>query len=468
MIPSGVLSGYELEVSSGMAAKIVQGVAGIVGVVVFARALGPSGLGAYYLLLAVARLASRPIAGVGVAAKKHAADDRTPSGEVFAVMLAAGGALAAVMSATALLAEGILSSYVSVGDAGLLFVVVIFGFWLWISVDRLVEGEQEVARQMWIDSLRSVVTLALQLVFLLHFGLGVAGLVLGLVVATALTAPLSWIIVRVVPERPSRRTVGMMASYSRHSVPGEVVGLGFDRVDQLLLGAMFGPAAVGLYEVSEKLTTPAEYLGGVAAKTAMPDISAASGVGDGVGGEIEAGLRLSALIALPIFAGSVIVGEQLLVVTYGSEYAAAFPFLVALAFIRVLKSQSGIFFAALKGMGMPDRTFRITSVSLAVNLVVGVLLGWIIGVVGIVAASAVACAVRYVYARQSVAECVDASLLHGWTRVQAGASGLMGAVLVPVVFLASPTGAIEVGAVVAAGGVVYLAALAIYWEFDVS
>ena len=59
------------EVGKGLIAKIVMAVIGFSGTILFARLLGASDFGGYYLLLMIAEFLKKPVDGWSVAAKKR-------------------------------------------------------------------------------------------------------------------------------------------------------------------------------------------------------------------------------------------------------------------------------------------------------------------------------------------------------------------------------------------------------------
>jgi len=62
---------FGLEISRGVLAKFAMAAIGFAGSVVFARVLGPSGYGAFYILVTLVNILDNPVTGWGVACKKR-------------------------------------------------------------------------------------------------------------------------------------------------------------------------------------------------------------------------------------------------------------------------------------------------------------------------------------------------------------------------------------------------------------
>lgn len=383
-----------LEIGKGFVGKLLQAVLGFAGTVLFARILGPTDFGGYYLLLSLIGIARRPIDGVSGATRKRFAESDAPRREIFGAQVLTNGLLIAVMGGVAMLAAGQLRSYTGLDDAGFLFVVLFGALVMFTPFQGFLVSIGRVGTQTWIDTLRSVVTFGLQLALVLS-GLAAAGMVFGLAGATLLMLPLTHWYLRTVPALPSVEILRSIWSFAKYSIPATFVGKAYDRFDVLLLGFIASPAAAGQYEVAYKLTVPATFIASVAGSGLMARVSDLVSRGESVAEDIENSLAFTSSIAIPLFFGALAIPDAVVVTAYGPDYRAAALLLVGLGLYRVFHTQSTILVGLLSGLDRPDVEMNVSVVALAVNVVLGVSLYFVYGPFGVVLATVVAEALRY-------------------------------------------------------------------------
>lgn len=382
------------ETAKATLAKFLMAMAGFVGTVLFARLLGDVAFGGFYLLFSLVKLADRPIVGWGEATKKRfsEASDRESEfvGSVFGFIALWLG----VMLVGATLAADWLRSYTGIETAPVVFIVLLLGVSMYEPFEKLVQARGLVGAATWIDALRSYLTLPLQIAFV-AYGFGAAGMAYGLAGASLLIMPLLMYYVGVLPTTPGRATAQSLWMYARYSIPSNFFGTVYNRFDLLLLGLMLTPGAAGHYEVAAKLTLPATFVAATAASGLMSRVSNYHSQDKDVEPDISNTLAFTSVLSIPIFFGALAIPKPLIVTFYGGEFAAAAPLLVGLAFYRVVRSQSAPMVESVNGLDMPDVNMRLSIVTLALNVVLGVALVYRFGAVGVVAATVVAESVRY-------------------------------------------------------------------------
>lgn len=386
------------ETAKATLAKFAMAVTGFVGTIVFANILGPAAFGGFYLLFALVKIVDRPITGWGAAAKKRFSEADAPEGEIVGAQLVAFVLVTGLAAFAALLAAGWLRGYTGLATAPLLFVLLLVATGLYEPFDNLVQARGRIGVAFWVDAVRSFLTLPLQLLFVAGFGLGLgaAGMAYGLAGATYLTVPVIVYVVGVRPTIPSSETVRGLWRYARFSIPGAFLGQAYDRFDVLLLGLIVSQAAAGHYEVAAKLTLPAMFVAETAGSGLMARVSNQRSKGMPVGQDVTNTLAFASVLALPIFLGSLALSERLVVGIYGEAFRAAAPLLVGLALYRVVSTQTGPLTQAVNGLDRPDVTFRVSALTLGVNVVLGVgLTLWLDDAVGVVIATVVAETIRY-------------------------------------------------------------------------
>jgi len=149
-----------------LVSKLVMALVGFGGTIVFARLLGPSGLGVYRTALAVAFVATQVSGGVGSAIQKRVSEVDTDPQEFFGAGLVIHlGITVVVLVGLVLLIDPAATYFGSIEVAfGAVAVVATLG--LFNVVNRMYAGIGYPARSSWMDTIRSVVTLGFQLLFL--------------------------------------------------------------------------------------------------------------------------------------------------------------------------------------------------------------------------------------------------------------------------------------------------------------
>ncbi|SIQ73157.1 Membrane protein involved in the export of O-antigen and teichoic acid [Haladaptatus litoreus] len=391
------------ETLGGTAAQFTMAAIGFAGTVIFARWLGPATFGGVYLLFAVAKIADRPMNGWSLAAKKRLSESDSLRPPAFGAQLLFNVLWVALAVLAVVLAGDALRAYTGLALAPVLLVLLLATESTYETIESLVQGRGRISAATWNDTLRSILTLPLQLWFVALPGIAGAGMVYGLAVASALTLPIIALFVSARPAIPSRAFLRSLGDYARYSIPTSVLGTTYDRLDVLLLGFLLGSASAGFYEVAWKLTLPAVFVADIAGRGLMATVSARHARGEadsgnesgnrngrGIGRDVSNTISYAGILAVPIFFGSLALSESLVVTVYGPDFRSAAPLLIGLAGYRVVRSQSGPLMQAINGLDRPDVAMRLSAVAVAVNLVLGVLLTLRLGPIGVVIATIVA------------------------------------------------------------------------------
>lgn len=445
----------------GSVGKFLQAGIGFLGTVVFARALGPVSFGGFYFLLSMIYIVDRPIRGVGGALSKRFAEAGAPKRELLGATLLINFAALMLVAVAMLLLRGMLESFTNVPNAALVFISVFGAIALFFPYQMLIAAAGMPARQTWNDTLRSILTFPLQLAFVVT-GFGAAGMGYGLASATLLTTASAWWFVGVKPAIPTRSTVTSLWSFAKYNIPSNLLGKAYDEFDSVLLGAVLTTAVVGEYQAAFKLTLPAAFLGTVLVSGLIPKVSNLTSKGEAVSTDIQNVIAYSSLLAIPIFFGALALSEQLIVTAYGGEYRDGAILLVGLALYRVFESQRLVLSGTLKGMDRPRIVMRVDGIALAFNIAVGLTLVFAMGPIGVVLATVMAEAGRYVILAYIVrADLGEISLLPRPLGEQI-ASGLLmfGVVKLCALFVGNNGGSwLSTGLLVGIGGIVYVCVL---------
>lgn len=387
---------FGFEVSTGFLARMALSFIGFVGTIVFARLLGSTEFGGYYLLYSVTLFGVRPVQGFAHAAKKRLSEHGSDAERILGGHLLVLFGVTTVAVVLARLFERELVAYSGLSEAALLVTVLLFTLTLVESVTTILEGTGRVGISNSIDLVGSIFTFPLQLAFVL-VGFGAAGMAYGLSVASLATALVGLFVLGVRPSLPTRETLRSLWEFGRFSALSTTVAKVLFRVDILLLGAFFTPAVAGAYEVALKLSIPAILIATVAGNGLMARVSNFASKGDtrSLVLDVNNTLSVSSVFAVPMLFGAVALQGDVVVTLYGSDFRQGSVFLVWVMVYQLARSFSSPMLRTLEGLDHPDLNLWIGIGVLALNVVLGVALLSVVGPVGVVLATVVAELIRY-------------------------------------------------------------------------
>lgn len=395
---------FGLEVSRGFAAKLVLAMVGFAGSIIFARYLGPVAYGAFHVVVAAANILDNPLTGFGAACKKRISESETSNDEVLGAGLFvafSGG----VLIALSVVFVGPYLDLIEINGGYGYIAIILLGVSLFKIVQPMLDGIGEFGTAVILDALRSIFTIPLQIAFV-FLGWGVAGMVYGLTVGSLMTVPVSLYVLGVRPSIPKRETLRNLWSFARFSIPSDFVGAAYGRIDILLLGAILGTGAAGQYQIAYQLVLPGAFLAMVMGSGLFAEVSSRVSHGESAEQEVTNNIAFASLLAIPLFFGALAMPEAIIVTVFGSNYKPATTLLIGLGVFQILSTQTGQISAVISGYDRPDLNLKITAATLATNLVFGVVLVYQIGMVGVVIATIIAEATKYVllncYARRYV------------------------------------------------------------------
>lgn len=447
------------EALSGTTAKFATLVVGFVGTILFARILGPATFGGYFALLAAVQIVERPTVGWAVAGKKRFSEVAGNQGEILGAQLAFVFGYVALAIGGAALAAPWLRGYTDLDHAAVLFGILLLALSLYLSTRILAEARGLVGGVTWTGTLRDWLAFVLQLGLVL-LGLGAVGMAVGYAVAAVCVLPVLLYYVRARPKIPSRGTIESLWTYARFSIPETFLGTVYSRFDIILLTVLLSPAAAGYYEVAFRVSMPAAFVYDVTSRLLMPRVSNLASKDESIATDVGNTLAFSSVLAIPLFAGAVLLADEVVVTLYGPEYRAAAVLLIGLCLYRVVRSQSQPLAKVVDGLDRPDFTMWLSLVTLAFNVALGVVLVLRMGAIGVVVATVAAEFLRYVallawlrthLPRRALA---PRAVFHQWFAALA-----MGAVVWTSLQLVAVDSWVALGAVVGLGGLVYAATL---------
>jgi len=468
-LPSYIMSSpgemdLTLEVSKSLLARAVKIALGFGGSIVFARIIGPTDYGGFYLLLSLVAISKTPIEAWMSSIKKRFAENQSDRTELVGLALAM---IAAVTILTVILL-GVsgrrLTEFTNVEHASVMFLLLFFVLTFYSSSQQLLAATGRVGLTNWIDTGRAIGTVLLRMGLILG-GLGVFGMVYGLAGSTVLAVLGSFYFLRTRPSIPSWRTVKSVYSHARHTTVSALTGSLYGRLDQLLLGSLLATSWVGHYQIALQLSTPGQIVGGSIVEALLPKISNLSSKKEAVAEHVSNAIAFGSLIAVPILFGATAMPEVIVVTIYGPEFRSAGIFLVGLTLYRLIKTQTDIVQTTLNAIDVPEANVRTNFITVIANLILGVILGLEYGPVGIIVASVVAEFVKWVISVYNLKQIEpDVSLVPPLLRRQMVSGALMFGVVRLLNELIVVRSWVELLFIVGVGAVVYFAILSVLSE----
>ena len=432
----------------GLIGRIGTMIVAFLGSVVLARTIGDSGYGQFYFLLAVVSVIDNPFTGWMSACRKRMTEiDFSHSEGVGAILLMI------IVSSIIVGFFSILANPIFTQETlyvGLLFI----GSISFIGASKTIKSTDRYSRSYFIDMGRDILRVGLQILFVYTVG-DVFGMVFGMFAANILIAS---ILLQFDISLPSWESLRSIFSYAKHASVEGLVGTVLSKMDILLLGWFATDAIVGNYQVALNLSMPALALASVIGAGVLNQVSYDDSVKEDSSITIQHALNYASLLALPIFVGSVVFGEVVVVTVYSSQYQIAGTFIAGLCAYRLFDTQNSILTSVIDGVDRPDLNLRISTIVLIVNLGLGLILFFSYGPIGFVIATVVASSLRFGLSYWYVDQWFDVTIFSRQIATQSLASILMAVVVLLLKNLLTLTLSIII-LILGIAGIVYFLAL---------
>jgi len=388
------MSRFSVEVFKGFLGNVLTAVIGFVGSIVFARVLGPTGYGTFYVISAAVKLVDNPMQGFAAAGKKRLSEFSSDDPEIVGAVIISG-LLIILLLCPLVIIFGI--PLLNVDREAEFFVVLFIGMLFFKLLQPLVAGNGDFGMPTVLDSGRSFFTISFQLILVL-IGWGVGGMVAGLALGSAVMVPISYRVLGIKPSMPSWTVIKSLWDYARWSIPKNVVGTAISRMDVLLLSIILTTGAAGQYRVAMNVIVPATFVSGVIGSGVFIETSEKVTKEESPRKRIELGISFASILAIPIFLGAVAMPEDIVTTIYGDQYEVAGTLLVALAAYKLFETQTDQLLGAISGFDRPDLRFYIAVGVLVTNLTLGIVLGREFGIIGVVVATLITAILQWITA----------------------------------------------------------------------
>lgn len=372
------------------------------------RALGPEGYGVFALALGVGAIATiASDLGIPYSASRFLAESRDDRTAVVAVLRDS----LRLKLATAALATGAL--FAAAGPIAAAYdqpaltwplravAVSLFAESVFLLYVSALVGLARVGSSLRVIFLESL-TETVASIALVALGAGATGAAFGRAAGYAFGAAAAVVVIARLYGRGTVRLFGRSSGrtreIARYAAPLFVTNTAFTlyaSIDVLLIGAILGSTAVGIFAAPLRLTVPLAYLGQAFANSVSPR-QAGGGREPGSVDAFLRSLRWLTLFQASLVAPLVVWAEPIVRLLLGPGYEESADVLRVLALYIFLDGPSRLISTTVNYLGLAARRIPIVLVALGVIVVLDlVLLPWI-GVVGAAVATGVALAAVYV------------------------------------------------------------------------
>jgi O-antigen/teichoic acid export membrane protein len=430
---------------------------GFVGIVLFARELGPALMGSFFLFQAAGG-AFRVVADAGLttATKKRLSEAGTERTETYSTGLVAKGALLLFVGLVILAASRWINEYLG-SDLAVWLVVSVAtqeAAWFFLSV---LHGEQRVSEAALIRMLRRVVWVVLGL-WLVADGWGLQGIVAGYVGGFGVVAVVSAVRTSTKAGTPGSDQLYSLTRYAKYNAVSRVGNYTYNWLDVAVLGLFVSQADIGIYEYAWQVTLPLVFVSRALGSAIFPQLSRwqSERATARIETVVSKSLGTAQFFLIPAFAGSLILSEEIFEHLFREPALSGALVLVILMVEKIVQSGSAILRRSLDAIDAPDRAARVAVVTTCLTALLLVVLVPPLGIVGAALATTAGTAVGSGMYYRYISEYLQVDLpvrLVAWVGVS---STIMATVLHLVRSLFPVDSAASLGGYVLLGAVLYL------------
>lgn len=368
----------------GVIARYLDGLSGLIGIIIFANILGVSNLGKYYVLVAVSQVIASPTDGVSIYVEhmvgKIKNTKKIPNVISFGLLINTLiplllGVILVIIYHNVL----IVNSYMT--EIQLFLVIgMTLSYSLKFTLTSSYSGLGNPSNSIFISSGEGFIQTIIQIVLLLQ--MGISGLLIGTIIAN------SSVIIYVLSKsdiKLGRPTIDIkyMLEYARWSIITYSITSVYDRLGTIILVLLSTSAAVGIYQATIKIVQSSRFVSDGICRSLMVKFS--RNIDDYPLKDLNRLGAYSSLISIPMIFGGFIIGEDLLTIIYNDpQYAMGYYILIGGSIYFAIKAHSIVLNSVLNGSGYPKMSSISLIVATTVLLISGPPLVYYMGLNGII------------------------------------------------------------------------------------
>ena len=397
---------------------------GFFSTIYFARAVGASVLGAYFLFTAYYGIINMVNdGGFGGAAIKRISEGEDQDAYFSAFFL-----LRSLFVTLVIIAFIMLRSYfVDLDNAGAfdwllaaLAVSILYG-----TIGPGVAGCGKMGIHTTCEFINKISRILIQ-VIAVFFGFNVAGLFGGFIAGMLIGATIELRFFNLNFVRFGWRHIKSLSSFSFWLFLTSSGILVFSNVDTIMIGYYLSTEDIGVYRVVFQFAGISAFTTSALRGTLWPRVSRWGKVGDFglIESSLSKALTYSLILAVPVLAGGILLGDKLLYI-YGTQFVRGYTVLMILLFAQTVEIFRIFFTTYLSALNRVKDSFKATITAVSANILFNFMLIPLIGIEGAAIATLVAITLNALLAQRLLSRMITIKLEHNSLLNIFKASGLM-------------------------------------------
>lgn len=362
--------------------KIIVQIISFLSMIYFARVLGSSQLGSYFLLVSLAGMFGLLTnLGMNIATEKRLSEGNN-SGELLTSVTVIKLSIILFISSFIIIFRRSINNYI--GEELAIFLIIIIFLKSYSSfLNNVLKGELRVGETAE-TTLGNKISFAVIGLILVSAGFNIIGLVLALI--TGYLVRLIWLFKKIDTQfgRITKEAIMSIYDYAKNSFIPTISYFIHSWMDILIIGFFLTSSAVGAYEIAWQITAVALIATHAVSKTIFPQISEwhTNGEMKKIEQVIPDALVPALFFVIPAFFGTFLLSDEILGLLYGPEFTIASSALIILMGGKIIRSIRYVVGNVLYGIDRPDLNSRAAIVDIITNFILNIILIWQFGLIG--------------------------------------------------------------------------------------
>jgi O-antigen/teichoic acid export membrane protein len=386
---------------------------GFLSTMYFAHTVGAAVLGAYFLFLAYDGIfGTITDGGFGGAALKRISEGEEPDA-YFSAYFVLRLSFTVIMILSLLAFKDYFVDLINLNKSGMfvwlllsLFVSVFAG-----SIASGVAGASKIGIRNTCAGIGNILRIIFQ-VLAIYLGYEAAGLAGGMVAGTLIAAIIEFHFFDLHLVRFKWDHVKSLFAFSFWLFLTSSGMLVFSQADTVLIGHFMEITDVGIYRIALQFTLVATFSTYALRNTLWPRVSrwGKSNEIDLVEESLSRAISYSLILAVPVLVGGVILGDRLLYLFYGADFARGYQTLAILLAVQVVNVFQYFFTMYLDALDHPKESFKVTAIGLIANIILNIALIPIMGISGAAIATFATMTLNALLAQSALSKLIEIRL----------------------------------------------------------
>jgi O-antigen/teichoic acid export membrane protein len=182
----------------------------------------------------------------------------------------------------------------------------------------------------------------------------------------------------------------------------------FAHADTVVIGYYLSNAEVGVYQIVLQLAAMATFTTSALRSTLWPKVSRWGTIGELelIEESLSRAFTYSLILAVPVLAGGVLLGDRLLYFLYGAEFARGYTVFMLLLIVQIVNIFMFFFTSYISALDRIKDLFKVTIVAAAANIVLNIILIPMMGIEGAAVATLLTMILNAVLARRVLSQMI--------------------------------------------------------------